>query len=469
MDLHIDIPPEAAQILEVLHLHGYEAFVVGGCVRDALLGRIPGDWDITTSALPEEVKSCFLHTVDTGIQHGTVMVLKNGCGYEVTTYRIDGTYEDGRHPTSVTFTRSLEEDLKRRDFTINAFAWGEEGLIDLFHGLEDLEHGVIRCVGDPDRRFDEDALRIMRAVRFSAQLGFEIEEKTGRMIVKHAPRLQDISMERIRVEWEKTLLSDHPTYVDLYADYGIAPFIIQPGYERCFSHEWDALLEELNRRRAAVQYDTGDIKGASDRVRASIPGECTAQMYRVLMITAFLWNLTEKEAEGALRYLKYDNKTREAVTKILRFRSEPATADRVRIKQAMNRMGKESWIALLELRDASLTSQVCLGYPRPENLDLKGTLPRLQADNNNCLEVYDGALLQDVRALTAEILEREEPFTIAQLAVNGSDLMKAGIPAGKILGEILENILQKVMQSPTLNEKDILCDYAVKLFRRKMK
>ena len=429
-NVQINIPAQAAQILEVLHAHGYEAYVVGGCVRDALLGRVPGDWDITTSALPQEVKALFPYTVDTGIQHGTVMVLINGCGYEVTTYRIDGAYEDGRHPSSVTFTRSLEEDLKRRDFTINAFAWGEEGLIDLFHGLEDLKHGVIRCVGDPDSRFDEDALRIMRAVRFSAQLGFEIEEKTGQMIVKHAPRLKDISMERIRVEWEKTLLSDHPTYVTLYADYKIAPFIIQPGHERCFSHERDALLEELDHRRKAALSDT--------------------QMYRVLMIAAFLWDLTEAEANEALRYLKYDNRTREAVVKILRFRAEPVAADRLKIKQSMNHMGQETWTAILELRDAAIASRVCIERPVEEGDPKKS-----------------GKTLQEVRVLTTDILEKEEPFTLAQLAVNGSDLMQAGIPAGKKLGEILQNILQKVMQSPTLNKKDILCNYALELFYRR--
>lgn len=448
VNLHIDVPAEVAQILEVLHAHGFEAYVVGGCVRDRLLGRVPGDWDITTSALPQEVKALFPFTVDTGIQHGTVMVLKNGCGFEVTTYRIDGAYEDGRHPSSVTFTRSLEEDLKRRDFTINAFAWGEEGLIDLFDGLQDLEHGVIRCVGDPDRRFDEDALRIMRAVRFSAQLGFTIEKETGRMIAKHAPRLSDISMERIRVEWEKTLLSDHPTYVDLYADYGIAPFIVRPGHERCFSHERDALLGELHRR-----YQAGLLE---------------EPLYPVLMITAFLWDLSENEANAALRYLKYDNKTREAVTKILRFRTEPLTADRVKIKQAMSRMGRATWAALLALWEASIASKDHLGLllqmPGMKGLHEEIPVPEQAGDNTDPMEEK---VLAQVRDLTRDILDQEEPFTIAQLAVNGSDLIKAGIPAGKNLGEILEKLLQKVMQSPTLNKKEILCDYAQELYHRR--
>jgi len=413
LNMRIRIPEEAAWILQVLHTHGYEAYVVGGCVRDVLLGRTPGDWDITTSALPQEVKALFPHTVDTGIQHGTVMVLRNGCGYEVTTYRIDGAYEDGRHPKNVTFTRSLEEDLKRRDFTINALAWGEDGLIDLFHGVDDLARGVIRCVGNPDLRFGEDALRIMRAVRFSAQLGFQIEEETGQMIRRHAPRLGDISMERIRTEWEKTLLSGHPTYVDLYRDYGIAPFIVNPGYEKCFSGESDELLTELHIRR---RLPGSELSGDDN-------------LYRGLMIAAFLWNLSDEEADQALRYLKYDNRTRRMVVRILRYREEPVTTDRVKIKQSMNRMGQEIWKALLILKDA-------------------------RGNEENC---------RAAEAVTRDILESGEPWTIGQLAVNGSDLMKAGIPAGKKLGEILEKILQKVMQSPTLNEKDILCRYAAEL------
>ena len=178
-ELTIMVPGAVREILKTLQDAGYEAYIVGGCVRDAILGLEPKDWDITTSALPEQVKSLFSNTVDTGIQHGTVMVIRHGTGYEVTTYRIDGEYKDGRHPENVVFTRSLAEDLKRRDFTINAFAYSpEKGVVDMFDGLEDLENRLIRCVGDPNARFSEDALRIMRAVRFSAQLAFKIETVT---------------------------------------------------------------------------------------------------------------------------------------------------------------------------------------------------------------------------------------------------------------------------------------------------
>ena len=185
--------------------------MVGGCVRDSILGRTPEDWDITTSARPEQVKQLFRRTIDTGIQHGTVTVMLDKEGFEVTTYRVDGKYEDSRHPKEVMFTPNLEEDLKRRDFTINAMAYNEtEGLIDIFGGLKDIEAKLIRCVGNPEERFGEDALRIMRAIRFSAQLGYEIHEDTEAAIRKLAPTLQKISAERIQVELTKLLVSPHP-------------------------------------------------------------------------------------------------------------------------------------------------------------------------------------------------------------------------------------------------------------------
>ena len=196
----IEAPISVIKIIETLEQTGYEAYAVGGCVRDSLLGRTPSDWDITTSARPEQVKALFSHTIDTGIQHGTVTVMLEHVGYEVTTYRIDGEYEDNRHPKEVIFTSLLTEDLKRRDFTINAMAWNpQKGMIDEFGGMADLEEGIIRCVGSPEERFSEDALRMMRAVRFSAQLGYEIEPATKAAIRKLAPNLRSVSAERIQV------------------------------------------------------------------------------------------------------------------------------------------------------------------------------------------------------------------------------------------------------------------------------
>lgn len=218
----LEIPKNAETILHILEKAGYEAYVVGGCVRDSILGRSPDDWDITTSAKPEQVKALFHRTVDTGLQHGTVTVLMEKEGYEVTTYRVDGEYEDGRHPKEVTFTASLKEDLKRRDFTINAMAYNpSSGLVDLFGGLEDIERKIIRCVGNPLERFTEDALRIMRAVRFSAQLGFAIEEETRKALKVLAPNLKHVSAERIQVELVKLLMSPHPDYLRVAYEAGI--------------------------------------------------------------------------------------------------------------------------------------------------------------------------------------------------------------------------------------------------------
>ena len=424
--IKIEIPQAVREILEALKEHGFEAYVVGGCVRDMLLGREPKDWDITTSAMPQEVKQIFHNTVDTGIQHGTVMVIRNAVGYEVTTYRVDGEYKDGRHPQSVTFTRSLEEDLKRRDFTINAFAWGEDGLIDMFDGVKDLKDGIIRCVGDPDERFNEDALRIMRAVRFSAQLGFEIEPRTKAMITKYAGRLADISMERIREEWEKTLMSMNPAFVNEYAELGLAQYIIRcvaadgsSAAARCFDPSKDRIMTEIVRR---------------DRLKSALSVELLErysepeELRRRLLMVAFFDNLSPEETNAALRNLKYDNKTREAVVNIIKYKNEKIPADKVAIKQILNKIGLDTFIAELEFRHVVQTA-----------------------------EYYD---LELIAWIAQDLLRKNEPWSLSQLAINGSDLIAAGFPAGKKIGEILEKLLQKVILSPTLNNKEMLLEEA---------
>ena len=205
----IDLPKNVENIIERLKEHGFEGFAVGGCVRDSLLNKTPTDWDITTDALPADMKKIFKKTFDTGIAHGTVTVLMDGVGYELTTYRIDGNYSDGRHPDSVSFSKNLSEDLCRRDFTINAMAYSHnKGIVDLFGGRKDLQNGVIRAVGDAKKRFDEDALRMLRAVRFAAQLGFKIDDDTFAAIREKAKLLSKVSKERIFVELNKSLCGD---------------------------------------------------------------------------------------------------------------------------------------------------------------------------------------------------------------------------------------------------------------------
>lgn len=214
----IKMPVQAREIIEKLRYAGHEAYIVGGCVRDSILEKDPADWDITTSASPVEIKELFPYTIDTGIEHGTVTVMIDHQPFEVTTYRVDGKYQDHRRPTQVHFTKSLKEDLLRRDFTINAMAYNDDdGLIDLYGGLADLKNGMIRCVGEAAQRFDEDALRILRALRFQAQLGFQVEEETKAAIRRQARFLKDISAERIQVELDKLLVSDHPeVLIDAY-------------------------------------------------------------------------------------------------------------------------------------------------------------------------------------------------------------------------------------------------------------
>ena len=226
----ISLPTNVNKIIDTLYNAGYEAYAVGGCIRDSILSKNPYDWDITTNARPEEVKKLFPKTLDTGIKHGTVSILfkenNQFKSYEVTTYRCDGLYSDGRHPDDVTFVNNLHEDLARRDFTINAIAYNEKaGIVDDFSGISDLENKIVRAVGDPLSRFKEDALRMMRAIRFSAQLSFEIDKKTYDAIITLAENLSHVSKERIAVELIKVLLSDNPEKVYLFFDTKLSKYI----------------------------------------------------------------------------------------------------------------------------------------------------------------------------------------------------------------------------------------------------
>ena len=395
--IRIEILPQAEWILEELRKRGYEAFVVGGCVRDALLGRVPGDWDITTSALPEEIKQVFGRTVDTGIQHGTVTVIRDRAGYEVTTYRIDGEYEDGRHPKQVAFTRSLREDLLRRDFTINAMAYSHEtGLVDMFGGLADLKAGRIRCVGDPRQRFTEDALRILRAVRFSAQLDFAIEEGTREALAEFAPCLSRISRERIQAELTKTLLSDHPQRMELVRETGMAPFVSETFPAAFRGAETSRFLE------------------ASRALPAG----------KAVRWAAFLAPAGERDAVRILRELKLDNETiRTAGTLVSRVRDELPRGEG-ELRRLMSGLDDDTLELLLRLRAALF----------PE----------------------DAARAEETRRAAAGVRARGECTALRDLAVSGTDLLAAGFPPGPGLGRILNGLLQAVLEDPGRNKKETL-------------
>ncbi len=311
--MNIRLDPQVEKIIAVLEAHGYEAYAVGGCVRDSLLGRIPNDWDVTTSARPEEVKKLFKKTVDTGIKHGTVTVMFKKTGYEVTTYRIDGCYTDNRHPESVIFTDLLYEDLRRRDFTINAMAYSNErGLQDLFGGQKDLKDGVVRAVGVPMERFEEDALRILRCVRFASQLNFTIDKDTLFAAKALSGNLKDISKERIREELVKILVSGHPEYVGLLHEIGVAPFI-EPSFE--------------NRKESAL------------KLLLSVPDD------EVFRLSAFMYGA--EDPDKAMRDLKFDNRTRKEVVSMVRFANERLSAERSGIRRLMRVYGKEDFDRLL--------------------------------------------------------------------------------------------------------------------------
>lgn len=406
-EMKLQIPKQAQEIIEKLNRHGYEAYVVGGCVRDCLLGRIPGDWDITTSAKPEEVKAIFGRTIDTGIQHGTVTIMRGKTGYEVTTYRIDGEYQDGRHPKTVEFTSSLLEDLKRRDFTINAMAYSPAvGLVDAFAGIEDLEAGKIRCVGKAVDRFGEDALRMLRAIRFSAQLGFDIEEETWDAIRMIGPNLAHVSKERIFVELTKMVLSDHPDTIKLVFACGLDPYIA------------DTFLS---------------IRPETVLIPPSLPP------VRYMRWAAFLRNQTPGEAEQLLKELKADNDTTAKVKTLVQWWRQPIGIGQAEIRRTMSQMTEELYDALVLLKKAVLESG------RPES-----AVPETAAQ------------LETICRHSEEIRRRGDCISLKTLAVTGKDLIQTGMKPGKGLGETLNYLLNLVLEDPERNEKELLIREAKK-------
>lgn len=439
INMKLEIPSSAEKILRVLEENGHEAYVVGGCVRDSILGRSPDDWDITTSASPEQVKELFRKTVDTGLQHGTITVLIDKEGFEVTTYRVDGDYEDGRHPREVMFTSSLEEDLKRRDFTINAMAYHpDRGLVDLFHGMEDMEQKVIRCVGNPMERFREDALRILRAVRFSAQLGFQIEENTQAGIRSLAPNLKNVSAERIQVELVKLLVSPHPDYLRTAYETGITGEFL-PEFDACMKTEQNTphhcytvgehTLQSLLNVRAdkvlrltMLLHDMGKpvVKKTDENGRDhfKLHGPQSEQM-----------------AKSILRRLKFDNDTLYKVCRLVKWHDARPLPEMVSVRRAVNRIGEDIFPLYLEVQEADMLAQST--HRREEKK----------------------ARLQGVRKCYEEILERKQCISLKSLAVTGRDLIAAGCKPGPGLGDILDEMLEHVLEYPEDNTKEKLMEF----------
>ncbi len=436
--IKINIPEKAKYIIKTITEAGYEAFVVGGCVRDSILGRTPEDWDITTSAKPEEVKELFPRTIDTGIAHGTVTVMLDKEGFEVTTYRIDGKYEDSRHPKEVTFTPNLEEDLKRRDFTINAMAYNEDaGLVDLYGGIADIENKIIRCVGDAEARFTEDALRIMRAVRFSAQLGYSIEESTRQAIRKLAQNLKNISAERIQVELVKLMVSPHPDTLRVAYELGVTAVIL-PEFDRIMAtpqnhphHRYNVGEHTL---QGLLQVDSDKILrlavlfhdfGKADTVSTDEEG-----------INHFYGHadVSEEKSRTILRRLRFDNDTVYYVTRLVRYHDygNEVEPDMRIVRRAVNKIGEDIFPLLFEVKRADILSQST--YKREEKL----------------------ANLESWQQCYQQIKQQQQCVSLKTLAVTGSDLIAAGMKPGKELGEVLQKLLELVIEEPERNTKEWL-------------
>lgn len=437
--MKITLPRKVLMIINNLQLHGYEAYAVGGCVRDSILARRPEDWDITTSAKPEEIKKLFRHTVDTGIEHGTVTVILGKDSYEVTTYRIDGAYEDSRHPTEVRFTDNLKEDLKRRDFTINAMAYNDEvRLVDAFGGMQDLNHHLIRCVGDPRERFSEDALRILRAVRFSAQLNFPVEEKTAEAVKALAPSLANISAERIQTELVKLLVSPHPERIQYACELGITKVIL-PEWDAMVNvrqntphHKYDVAEHTLHAmknvkrdkvlRLAMLFHDMGkpSVKTTDENGRDHFKGHAL---------------VSEEIARRVMRRLKFDNDTVKKVTRLVCYHDYRMEATPKNVRRAMNRIGVELFPYYLAVRMADVKAQS--PYRKREKIE---NIVAMR-------ELYQEAVINDACV------------TLRQLAVSGRDLMELGMRPGRELGSMLSELLEYVIDDPERNDKKILCDY----------
>ena len=413
----MDLPKNVSTILKTLKSNGYEAYVVGGCVRDAILGVRPSDYDITTSATPMEIKSLFKKTIDTGIKHGTVSVVfyedNIPTVYEVTTFRIDGEYEDSRHPKEVTFTTSLIEDLSRRDFTINAFAYDEtRGLIDEFMGISDLRKKIVRCIGNPVDRFTEDALRILRSVRFAAKLGFKIDQSTENAVKILAPTLANISKERVQVEITKTLLSKNPDYIEKVFELGLAPYITKD-FERIIASDL-FVTKNVNIAYASFLYNNEDI------------------------------------AKNVLKDLKLSNDVIKSVLTMLASKKYidilNRSSDRIDINAKVIKVSK------FQVAVKKLINEI--GFDLAE--EFLNLIINKNIDNYNF--VYALELLHKYK-------EDNTPIFIKDLKINGKDLMDIGFK-GEEVGASLNCLLNIIHERPELNENTILVNISKKVYKK---
>ena len=436
-----ELPRGAAFVLDRLAQHGFQAYVVGGCVRDTMLGRAPKDWDICTDALPEDMQRVFAgqHVIETGLKHGTLTVMIDHEPYEVTTFRVDGAYTDHRHPDEVLFVSDVRDDLSRRDFTINAMAWNPKtGLVDIAGGQQDLAAGLIACVGEPDRRFSEDALRIMRALRFASVYGFDIEAQTACAIHRLKHTLQGVAAERIRVELAKLLCGQGAGEIlRAYSDviFGILPQLApMSGFDQRTPHHaydvWEHTIRAVENapanetlRLTMLLHDSG--KPAAFTVDEQGVGHA--------------WGHQQQSAQIAgeiLNGLRLDNATRDRVLLLVEHHDWPLSTERTLLKRRLNRLGEE---ALWQLIDVQRADALAKGTQAPEEIEARTAQIR--------------------QALTA-LLAENPCVTLRDMAVNGRDLMAEKLASGKALGEMLNWLLGEVLNERLPNEREALLDAA---------
>ena len=441
--MEIHIPTGARKIIARLEQHGYEAYIVGGCVRDSLMGKSPSDWDICTSARAEEMMALFedKRVIPTGIQHGTLTILAEDGAYEVTTFRIDGEYLDHRHPKSVAFTRELAVDLSRRDFTINAMAWHpERGLIDLFVGVEDLRERLVPAVGDPVQRFNEDGLRMLRMVRFATVLDFDYDPATYDAVRKQGHLLQYISKERIQVELNKILLAAHPArgLEDLYT-LGMYPYIIPlmchtVGFAQRGGHHFLDVFEhsllavgviapELVLRLTMLLHDIGKpfVWDSSESLSYDRFDDHAA--------------VSAKLAGKILRDLKYDNATRKDVVELIAHHNDILLPDPVNVRRALARLGEVQTRRLVQVKVADLIAH-----------DLAGEREKILA------------LFAEISDVIDEVVARGDCTSVKALAIGGQDMMALGL-SGRAIGQMLNAALELVLEKPEMNTRETLLNW----------
>jgi len=443
MDGPKKIPSEVKSIIDTIEAAGYEAYAVGGCVRDLLINTVPDDWDITTSAKPEEIKRLFRRTIDTGLEHGTVTIMIEDTGYEVTTYRIDGAYNDYRRPEGVHFTNELLEDLKRRDFTINAMAYNSsKGIIDAFDGIKDLKEGIIRCVGSPKERFNEDALRMLRAIRFAARFGFDIEAETVLAIKENAHLIKNISVERIQVELTKTLTSDHPEYIDLLHRFGLLTYVM-PEYEaivgvtqenphHIFTVDQHTIEAMKHIRPIKVLRWTMLCHDLGKAYTKTIDEDGVAHFYNHVIKSIEL-------ARGIFNRLKFDNDTKHKCLKLIEYHDYRIPAEMKAVRKLLAYIGEDLFHDYIEVRKADILAQ------NPEYLEE-------QLVN-----------LDDIVTCYNQVIAENQCFQIKDLAISGHDLLELGLKQGKEIGITLKILLNEIIEEPELNTKAYLISRAVTL------